>query len=203
MSLRYGTNGMPIRLPAAERREQLVDVALDVFARHGYHETSMNDVADAAGITKPVLYQHFTSKRELYLALIDEAGRRLLDAVTKAHLEASDGRRRTELGFLTYFNWVHKDHDAFQLLFGGGSRRDPEFDAAAARYTALVADAIEPLITADIESEHRRMLAHAIVGLAEGVSRHLLRSGDDFEPDVVARQVSDLAWAGLRTAQRR
>lgn len=193
---------MTARLTAAARREQLLDVALDVFARHGYHETSMNGVADAAGITKPVLYQHFASKRELYLALIDEAGRRLLQAVTDADLGSSDGRRRTELGFIAYFNWVHDDHDAFQLLFGGGSRRDPEFDRAAARYTALVADAIEPLITADIESEHRRMLAHAIVGLAEGVSRHLLRSGNNFHPDVVARQVSDLAWAGLRAAQR-
>lgn len=194
---------MTTRLPAAARREQLLEVALDVFAHNGYHETSMNDVADAAGITKPVLYQHFTSKRELYLALIDEAGRRLLEAITQARLESSDGRRRTELGFLVYFNWVSREHDAFQLLFGGGSRRDPEFDRAAARYTAMVADAIEPLITADIEKEHRRMLAHAIVGLAEGVSRHLLRTGESFDPDVVARQVSDLAWAGLRAAQRR
>lgn len=194
---------MTIRLPAAARREQLLEAALDVFARNGYHETSMNDVADAAGITKPVLYQHFASKRELYLALIDEAGRRLLKAVSDAHLEASDGRRRTELGFLVYFDWVQQDHNAFQLLFGGGSRRDPDFDRAAAKYTALVADAIEPLITADIESEHRRMLAHAIVGLAEGVSRHLLRSGGRFQPELVARQVSDLAWAGLRAAQRR
>lgn len=194
---------MTTRLPAAARKEQLLDVALDVFAHHGYHGTSMNDVAESAGITKPVLYQHFTSKRALYLALIDEAGRRLLEAVTNAHLEGSDGRRRTELGFLAYFNWVHREHDAFQLLFGGGSRRDPDFDRAAAKYTALVADAIEPLITADIESDHRRMLAHAIVGLAEGVSRHLLRSGGDFDPDLVARQVSDLAWAGLRAAQRR
>ena len=61
---------MSLRMPAAERREQLLAVALDVFAREGYHQTSMNDVAEAAGITKPVLYQHFESKRELYLALI-------------------------------------------------------------------------------------------------------------------------------------
>lgn len=194
---------MSTRLPAAARREQLLEVAIHVFAHRGYHETSMNDVADAAGITKPVLYQHFVSKHQLYLALIDEAGRRLLEAVTDARLETADGRRRTELGFLAYFNWVHRDHDAFQLLFGGGSRRDPDFDRAAAKYTALVADAIEPLITADVESDHRRTLAHAIVGLAEGVSRHLLRRGGNFDPDLVARQVSDLAWAGLRSAQRR
>ena len=71
---------MAMRMPAAERREQLLAVALDVFARQGFHETSMNEVAEAAGITKPVLYQHFDSKRELYLARIEEAGRRMREA---------------------------------------------------------------------------------------------------------------------------
>jgi len=193
---------MSIRLPAAERREQLITVAMDVFAREGYHQTSMNDVAEAAGITKPVLYQHFASKRELYLALIEEAGARLLTAVTDPQIATTSGRRRTELGFVAYFRWVHDDNDAFQLLFGGGSRRDPEFSEAAGRFTSMIADVIEPLITADIDAEHRRTLAHAIVGLAEGVSRRLIRMGGNFDPEIVARQVSDLAWAGLRAAQR-
>ncbi|MFZ9232409.1 MAG: TetR/AcrR family transcriptional regulator, partial [Ilumatobacteraceae bacterium] len=82
---------MSMRLPAAERREQLLSVAMDVFAREGYHQTSMNDVAEAAGITKPVLYQHFSSKRELYLALIEEAGARLLTAITDPRIAATEG----------------------------------------------------------------------------------------------------------------
>ena len=192
---------MSMRLPAAERREQLLMVALDAFGRKGYHETSMNDVAEAAGITKPVLYQHFESKRELYLALIDEAGNRMISSF--AHLgRTATGRARTEQGFLAYFQWVHDDNDSFQLLFGSGSRRDPEFSEAVGRYTSMVADVIEPLINADIDSDHRRTLAHALVGLAEGVSRRLLRLGADFDPKVIARQVSDLAWAGLRSAHR-
>ena len=65
---------MSSRLTATARREQLLEVALDVFARAGYHATSMNEVAEAAGVTKPVLYQHFESKRELYQALLDEVG---------------------------------------------------------------------------------------------------------------------------------
>jgi AcrR family transcriptional regulator len=56
---------MSSRLPAAARREQLLTVALTVFARDGFHGASMNDVADAAGVTKPVLYQHFLSKNDL------------------------------------------------------------------------------------------------------------------------------------------
>ncbi|MGA0194354.1 MAG: hypothetical protein ACO3LJ_03010, partial [Ilumatobacteraceae bacterium] len=59
-----------------------------------------------------------------------------------------------------------------------------------------------PLITADIDADHRRTLAYAIVGMTEGVSRRLIESGDDFDPEAIARQVSDLAWAGLRAAQR-
>jgi len=193
---------MSLRMPAAERREQLLAVALDVFAGEGYHQTSMNQIAEAAGITKPVLYQHFVSKRELYLALIEEAGERLLHIITAPSITETNGRRRVELGFLAYFQWVYDDHDSFQLLFGGGSRRDAEFSEAAGKFQSLVADAIEPLITADIDTEHRRTLAHAIVGLAEGVSRRLIRLGNDFDPELIARQVSELAWAGLRAAQR-
>ena len=193
---------MSLRMPAAERREQLLAVALDVFAGEGYHQTSMNQIAEAAGITKPVLYQHFVSKRELYLALIEEAGERLLHIITAPSITETSGRRRVELGFLAYFQWVYDDHDSFQLLFGGGSRRDAEFSEAAGKFQSRVADAIEPLITADIDTEHRRTLAHAIVGLAEGVSRRLIRLGNDFDPKLIARQVSELAWAGLRAAQR-
>jgi AcrR family transcriptional regulator len=72
------------RLTATARREQIIDVALEVFGRAGYHGASMNDIAEAAGVTKPVLYQHFDSKRDLYLALIDEVGARLIAAITKA-----------------------------------------------------------------------------------------------------------------------
>ena len=138
----------------------------------------------------------------MYLALIEEAGGRLLHIITAPSITETNGRRRVELGFLAYFQWVYDDHDSFQLLFGGGSRRDAEFSEAAGKFQSRVADAIEPLITADIDTEHRRTLAHAIVGLAEGVSRRLIRLGNDFDPELIARQVSELAWAGLRAAQR-
>src|SRR5687768_4632909 len=82
---RNGTNvtnpRTPTRLPAARRRQQLLDVALGVFAERGFHPTSMNDLAEAAGVTKPVLYQHFGSKRELYLELLDDVGTRLRTAI--------------------------------------------------------------------------------------------------------------------------
>ncbi|MGH9249663.1 MAG: helix-turn-helix domain-containing protein, partial [Acidimicrobiales bacterium] len=61
---------MATRLSASRRRHQLVDVALRVFAERGFHDASMNDIAEAAGVTKPVLYQHFTSKRGLFSELL-------------------------------------------------------------------------------------------------------------------------------------
>lgn len=191
-----------MRLPASERREQILQVALEVFAQHGYHGASMNDVADAAGVTKPVLYQHFDSKRDLYKALLDDVGTRLLTAISKATADATDGKSQTEQGFSAYFQWVHDDRDAFLLLFGSGAQRDEEFNAAVRRVTAHVAEAIAPLIAVDIDIEHQRTIAHGLVGLAEGVSRRLVDGGLAFDPGTVGRQVADLAWAGLRAVHR-
>jgi AcrR family transcriptional regulator len=162
----------------------------------------MNDVAEAAGVTKPVLYQHFDSKRELYRALLEEVGTRLLSAIAKATADAPDGKSQTQRGFQAYFRWVAEDHDEFKLLYGGGTRRDDEFRDTIRHVTDEAADAIAPLIAVDIEPEHRRTIAHALVGLAEGASRRLVELGESFDPDEVARQVSDLAWAGLRAVHR-
>ena len=192
---------MSQRLTAPARREQILDVALEVFATTGFHSTSMNEVAEAAGVTKPVLYQHFDSKRALYQALLDEVGSRLLGNIAKAVAEATDGKSQTELGFRAYFRWVAEDHDAFLLLFGSGSRRDDEFASAVRRITAEAADAIAPLIAVEIGEDQQRTLAHALVGLAEGASRRLVELGHDFEPDEIAASVSALAWAGLRAVQ--
>jgi AcrR family transcriptional regulator len=189
---------MNTRLPAGERREQIIDVAVAVFARSGYHGASMNDVAEAAGVTKPVLYQHFASKQDLYLALIDDVGKRMIDAIGKATAGATDGRTQTELGFRAYFRWVADDHDGFLLLFSTQANRDAAATKAIRAITSEAASAIAPLIAIEIDHEQRRTLAHGLVGLAEGVSRRLVERGDDFDPDELARLVANLAWAGLR-----
>ncbi|WP_051063002.1 TetR/AcrR family transcriptional regulator [Ilumatobacter nonamiensis] len=186
------------RLPATARREQILDVALDVFASSGFHGASMNDIAEAAGVTKPVLYQHFDSKRDLYKALLDEVGHRLLDSIAKATAEATDGKSQTHLGFRAYFRWVAVDNAGFRLLFGSGTSNDDEFTVSVAKITASAAEATAPLIAADISESSRHTLAHALVGMAEGASRRLVELGDDFDPDQIADEVSTLAWAGLR-----
>lgn len=193
---------MPPRLPAALRRRQLLDVALQTFAGRGYHAASMTDIAEAAGVTKPVLYQHFPSKRALYLELLDDVGDRLMEEITKATAAAHGPRQQVEAGFAAYFRFVAEQHHAFSFLFGSGARRDDEFSDAVRRVESSIADAIAALIAADIEPEHRRVLAHGIVGLAEGTSRHWVSQELDLDPDLLARQLADLAWAGLRGVHR-
>jgi AcrR family transcriptional regulator len=193
---------MSSRLSAPARREQILDVALEVFGQAGYHGASMNDIADAAGVTKPVLYQHFDSKRELFRALLEDVGNRMLSAIAKATADAPDGKSQTQRGFRAYFRWVAEDRDEFKLLYSSGTRRDDEFRDAIRRITDQAASAIAPLIAVDIDPEHRRTVAHALVGLAEGASRRLVELEENFDPDEVARQVSDLAWAGLRAVHR-
>jgi AcrR family transcriptional regulator len=192
----------PARLPAAARRRQLLDVALDVFAAEGFHRTSMDEIAEAAGVTKPVLYQHFRSKRELYLEILDDVGGQLLDAITKATAAASGPRDQVEAGFTAYFRFVREQRSAFRLLFGSGARRDRLFSSAVRRVEEAIADAIAALIEADIDEDHRRLLANGIVGLAEGTGRHWVGAGLDLDPEEVASRIADLAWAGLRGVHR-
>src|SRR6058998_2284404 len=185
---------MVSRLPAARRRRQLLDVALDVFAQKGFHQTSMEEVADAAGVTKPVLYQHFGSKRELYLELLDDVGGRLMATISAAVAPAEGPRQQVHAGFLAYFRFVAEHESAFQLLFGSGARRDDEFADAVRKVETSIAESIAPLIEADIDEEHRRTLAHGLVGLAEGTGRHWVANGLDLDPEVVSRRIAEVAW---------
>ncbi len=191
------------RLPAARRRRQLLDTALHVFAQQGFHPTAMNEIAEAAGVTKPVLYQHFDSKRGLYLEVLDDVGGRLEETIAKAAAGASGPREQVEAGFGAYFRFVATEEDAFQVLFGGDTRRDPEFARRALATEDSIAGAIAALIQVDgIDADHQALLAHALVGMAEGASRRwlALQTGDGVADgaDALARQVAELAWAGLR-----
>ena len=190
---------MSSRLPAARRREQLLEVALHVFASRGFHQTSMNDVAEAAGVTKPVLYQHFTSKRALYLELLELVSLRLMSAIDEATGAAAGPREQVQRGLRAYFRFVVESPDEYQLMFGGGTRRDAEFAQEAARLERSIAEVIAQLITVEGLVEHERvLLAHGIVGIAEGATRHWLGDDLDLDADEMADRVADLVWRGLR-----
>lgn len=193
---------MSARLPAAARREQLLAAALGVFAGRGLDGASMNDVADAAGVTKPVLYQHFASKRALYQALLEEVGASLRTAITKATVEASTPREQVERGFAAWYRWINDERDGFRLLFGSGTRRDSGFAATVRGVEDALAGAIAPLIQADVDADHQRILAWGLVGMAEASARRLVAEPVPFDPERVGHQLADLAWAGLRGVRR-
>ena len=187
------------RLAPDERRRQLLDVACGEFAERGFHATSMDDLALAAGVTKPVFYQHFESKRALFIAVLDDVGGRLLDVLTAATASVETGRARVEQGFSAYFRFVESDRAAFRLLFGASARNDSEFADVVDRVIDDAATAVGTLIEIPGSLEHRQALAHAIVGMAEGVSRHALTDPDgNHDPDQLANWVAELTWFGMR-----
>jgi AcrR family transcriptional regulator len=193
------------RLTAEQRRQQLFSVALELFAKRGYRATTMDDIADAAGVTKPLLYQHFSSKRALYLELVDSIAQDLLTAIRKAVMRADGPRQQVELGFAAFFRLVVTREAEFRLLYGRDHADDHELGRAQRLVEDAIAEAIDPLIDAGLDADHRRLLAYGIVGMAEGASRRFIAqrteddSGVDEEAQRLARRMADLAWAGLRS----
>ena len=134
----------------------------------------MDDIAEAAGVTKPLVYQHFESKRALYLELMDVFSRELVTRIVEATATAAGPRQQVELGFAAYFELMVDNEPAFRLLYGRDAPDDLELGAALRRVEETIAEAIDPLIDAGLDPEHRLLLAHAVVGMAEGASRHWL-----------------------------
>ncbi|HUI48115.1 MAG TPA: TetR/AcrR family transcriptional regulator [Acidimicrobiia bacterium] len=186
-------------MPADQRRQQLFDVARERFAQQGFHATSMDEIAEAAGVTKPVLYQHFPSKRALYVELLEETGRQLLGRLAEATSRAGSLRERVELGFRAYFRFAVGNRSAFLLLLGTSVRTDPEFARIVEEILDAAAETIATLIEIPASAEQRQMLANAIVGMAESVGRKALRDPDTpADGDQLAQWISELAWFGLR-----
>ena len=113
-------------MSSAERRRQVLDVGLEVFGRHGYHQTSMSALAAEAGVTKPVLYQHFASKHDLFAEVLAETGDRLMRAIEASEVEETP-RRRVEAGFRSFFRFFEEQPAAFDVLYGTSVAVDPDF----------------------------------------------------------------------------
>jgi AcrR family transcriptional regulator len=187
------------RLPAPVRREQLLDVALEEFGSTGYHETSMNTIALRAGVTKPVVYQHFPSKSDLYLEVLATVGLRLRTEIEGATASARSPQRIVEQGFGSYFRFFDEHPAAFRVLFGEASRTDRQFASEVAAVENAMAQWVSAILTIDyLDPGARLLFGHAIVGMAEGAVRHWFASGQPVSSEVLADQMAELAWIGLR-----
>jgi len=161
----------------------------------------MDNIADRAGVTKPVLYQHFQSKRALYRELLEDTGRQLQESILAATATAQNPHSQVEAGFRAYFGFVQDHQNAFNLLFGGGSRRDSEFADTVVEVEEFLTDALEQVIGEDVpglDPGQRKLVARAIVGLGEHTGRQWIR--DDLEPpaEVIAHRLASFLWYGLR-----
>lgn len=176
-----------------------MDVAMHVFAERGFHSTSMSDIAQAAGVTKPVLYQHFGSKRQLYAELLTAVGEQLQEEIVKAVAEAASPREMVEQGFAAYFRFVDSRRDAFQLFYATSSWRDPEFAALVHEVENTLAEQVAGFIEVEgLSEEERRLLGHGIVGMVEGASTHWLLGDEPADPSELTQRLAALAWRGLR-----
>ncbi|MBC8364910.1 MAG: TetR/AcrR family transcriptional regulator [Actinobacteria bacterium] len=185
-----------VRMPAAERREQLLDIALQVFARNGYHETSMNTLAAEAGVTKPVLYQHFASKHALFAQVLERTGDRLHAAIAESAVGVDTPRDRVEAGFAAFFHFFVDHPDAFGVLYGSSLGAEPEFRREARRVQDTFIAMLARLIN-KVDGDDALVMAAGINGISEGMVRYWMHEGRRHTADEMAALTARLAWGGL------
>jgi AcrR family transcriptional regulator len=182
---------------AAQRREQLLAVAGERFAELGFHAVSMDAIADAAGVSKPVLYQHFPSKRALFLALVEEAAGELQLRVGQALEGTTDNRERVHKAVRAFFDFVSDQR--FRLLLVTADSADEEVAALVDAAHQAVAEAVAKLIAADagLSQPSAELLATGVRGLAVAGARWWLERGEDIDEDAAVRLLARLLWRGL------
>ena len=185
------------RMSSAERRRQVLDVGLEVFGRHGYHQTSMSALAAEAGVTKPVLYQHFASKHDLFAEVLAETGDRLMRAIEAAEVEETP-RRRVEAGFRSFFRFFEEQPAAFDVLYGTSVAVDPDFRKDARRVRDTFAEYLTGLIRT-VDHGSALAMAAGINGLSEGMIRHWMHGDDPRSAEEMAALAARLAWGGLES----
>jgi AcrR family transcriptional regulator len=187
------------RLPRRERRLQLLDSALEVFVAQGYHAAAMDDIADAAGVSKPVLYQHFPGKLDLYLALLDQHTETVVAAVREALDATTDNKQRVADTIEAYFRFVDEDGGGFRLVFESDLVNQPEVRERVDGVTLACAEAISEVIQDDagLPKEQARLLAVGLVGMAQVAARYWLQADGTIPRDAAARLLASLSWRGI------
>jgi AcrR family transcriptional regulator len=190
----------PTRLPRPARRKQLLAAAQEVFVAQGYHAAAMDDIAERAGVSKPVLYQHFPGKLDLYLALLDASCDTIIDNCRHALESTQDNKLRVAATMDAFFAYVANDTGAFRLVFESDLTNEPAVREHVERVTTECADLIAHVISEDtgLPDEASRLLAVSLVGMAQVSARFWLIEAGGLERSQAAALVSGLAWRGIR-----
>jgi AcrR family transcriptional regulator len=192
------------RLTAAARRAQLIDVGRAVFARQGYDATSVEEIAEHAKVSKPIIYEHFGGKEGLYAVVVDREMEYVVRRIAEA-LASGSPRERVERAALAFLTYV-KDHpDGFAVLAHGAP-----VAAATGGMSSLLNDVAERVgdvfaatfKDAGYDAKAAPIYAHALIGMVTSVGQWWI---DVRKPSIeeVANHIAALAWMGLRHLPKR
>ena len=187
------------RVPRAVREQQLLDVAEEQFAAHGYGGASMEVIASLAGVSRPIVYDHFGDKEGMYIACLRRAREGLEEMILTAAATATTPREMMEKGTAAYFEFVERRGQRWAVLFGGVELAGPAADEVA-RLRFDTVSRIRDLIRAiapDAEEATIEAYAHAVSGSSEQVAKWWRANPHITRAEVVALQVA-FAWSGLR-----
>jgi AcrR family transcriptional regulator len=187
------------RLPRPARRLQLLGAARDVFVAQGYHAAAMDEIAERAGVSKPVLYQHFPGKLELYLALLDESAEQLVGTMSEALSSTTDNRERVPATFKAFYDFVAGTGEAFRLVFESDLSNEPAVRQRLDKTMYDCADMVSQFIREDagVSDEEAHLLGVALVGMAQVTARYWLSTDQAIPKDAAEQLIAKLAWRGI------
>ncbi len=187
------------RLPRDERRGQLLAAASEVFVDRGYHAAGMDEIADRAGVSKPVLYQHFSSKLELYLAVLNRHVDNLVSGVRQALRTTTDNRQRLHSAVQAFFDFIEHDGQGYRLIFENDYVTEPQVAAQVKVATESCTDAVFDLISRDsgLDPHRARMIAVGLVGISVDCARYWLGADRPISKEHAVEGTVQFAWGGL------
>jgi AcrR family transcriptional regulator len=189
------------RLPRSARRKQLLAAAQEVFGANGYHAAAMDDIAERAGVSKPVLYQHFPGKLELYLALLDTQAEALSGAVLAALAGTEDNQERIHGVLSAYFAFVDRSNHvgAFRLIFESDLVNLPAVRERVDSVTETTMRAVSDVVAADtgLGAAEAQLLATALTGAAQVAARWWLASDRPITQEQAIQLLESLLWRGI------
>jgi AcrR family transcriptional regulator len=192
--------GAKRRMRAPERRKQLLEVARRVFGRRGYHTVTMDDVAKESGVTKPILYDHFPSKRDLYRDLLEADLANLRNRVVEALETSAGNRERIRASFQAYFDFVDEEGEGFKLLMQEAVGAEREFQDMIFRFRDDVLEEVTKVIVREsrgnLDEQEAADVALGLIGLAEMVAQRN-PGGSKKERARTVDTLVRLAWRGI------
>ncbi|MBS4101656.1 TetR/AcrR family transcriptional regulator [Tsukamurella paurometabola] len=208
---RGGTNPAPrrtARLPRSARRIQLLEAASSVFVDLGYHSAGMDEIAVRAGVSKPVLYQHFPGKLELYVAVLNSHSEALVTGVREALSSSTDNHERVIGAVRSFFDFVDRDSMGYKLIFESDVLEPVVQERVEGAVDACI-DAVYDLVSEDsgLDPYRARMLAVGLVGASQVSARYWLYADRPIPKEEAVATTVELLWGGLShvplQAQRR